>query len=88
MDRLEKLKRFLQKKFPNIQAFNCKGCLGDKMKKVYDKDGITVYYCYSNYYIEISGLTNEEFEDLIERNDDPWSRFISKLKTFEFETED
>ena len=36
------------------------------MENVYDKDGIQVDYCCGYEYIEIFGLTDKEFESLIE----------------------
>lgn len=66
MSKIDKLKRFLQEKYPNEQAFNTRNVAGDSMETIYDEDGITVDYCYYYSYIEIFGLTDEEFEDLID----------------------
>lgn len=66
MSKIDKLKRFLQENYPNEQAFNTRNIAGDSMGRVYDEDGITVDYCYQYSYIEIFGLTDEEFEDLID----------------------
>ena len=78
MNKIKKLKRFLQENYPNIQAFNCRGWAEDEMEEVYHDDGIRVLYCYVWSYIEIFGLTDEEFEDLL----DPNSFLGSKLRTF------
>lgn len=78
MNKIEKLKRFLQKHYPNIQAFDCRGCLGDDVEEVYNQDGISVLYCSEYNYIEIFGLTAEEFEDLL----DPDSFLGESLRTF------
>lgn len=78
MNKIEKLKIFLQKHYPNIQAFNCHGAFGDDVEEVYNQDGIRVLYCYDWNYIEIFGLTNKEFEDLL----DPDSFLGDHLKTF------
>ena len=80
MNRIEKLKRFLQEKYPNVQAFNSRNLVGDYMKTVYNEDGIEVDYCYHYEYIEIFGLSQAEFDSLIET--DKWGS--SHLKTFTF----
>ena len=58
--------KFLQENYPNEQAFNTRNIIGDIMETVYNEDGIIVYYCYGYEYIEIFGLTDVEFEDLID----------------------
>lgn len=40
MNRIEKLKKFLQKFYPNYQAFNTRNLAGDAMYNVYTEDGI------------------------------------------------
>lgn len=77
MNKIDKLKKFLQENYPNEQAFNTKNIVGDSMVTVYNEDGIIVDYCYYYSYIEIFGLTEEEFEDLIDN--------IGRLKTFNVE---
>lgn len=67
MNKIDKLKRFLQENYPNEQAFNTRNIVGDSMETVYDEDEIIVDYCYYYSYIEIFGLTDEEFEDLIDK---------------------
>ena len=67
MNKIDKLKRFLQENYPNEQAFNTRNIVGDKMETVYDEDEIIVNYCYYYSYVEIFGLTDEEFEDLIDK---------------------
>lgn len=66
MNKIDKLKIFLQENYPNEQAFNTRNWIGDNMETVYDEDGIIVDYCYGYEYIEIFGLTDVEFEDLID----------------------
>lgn len=64
-NRLNKLKKFLKEKFKKrIQAFDTINTEGDSMETIYDEDGITVDYCYYYEYIEIFGLTNEEYKEL------------------------
>ena len=74
MNKIDKLKIFLQENYPNEQAFNTRNIVNDSMETVYDEDGITVDYCYGYEYIEIFGLTDVEFEDLIDNT--------GHLKTF------
>lgn len=71
-----RLKRFLQKNHPNIQAYDYESPRGMKIYRVYDREGIIVNYIPDYEYIEIFGLTKDEFEDLIDEE--------GKLKTFEF----
>lgn len=64
-NRLIKLKIFLKKAFENrIQAFTTKNIVGDYMNTIYDKDGIQVDYTPRYEYIEIFGLTDEEYKEL------------------------
>ena len=66
MNKIDKLKIFLQENYPNEQAFNTRNIVGDSMAIVYNEDGIIVDYCYEYEYIEIFGLTDVEFENLID----------------------
>ena len=64
-NRLNKLKKFLKEKFKKrIQAFDTRNTEGDSMETIYTEDGITVDYCYYYGYIEIFGLTDEEYKEL------------------------
>lgn len=63
--RLIKLKKFLKGVFKkSIQAFTTKNIVGDYMETIYNKDGIQVDYAPGYGYIEIFGLTDEEYEEL------------------------
>ena len=65
--KLIKLKKFLKGVFKKrIQAFTTKNIVGDYMETIYNKDGIQVDYAPGYGYIEIFGLTDEEYEDLID----------------------
>lgn len=65
--RLIKLKKFLKEVFKNrIQAFTTKNLVGDYMETIYNKDEIQVDYAPGYGYIEIFGLTDEEYEELEE----------------------
>lgn len=62
--RIEKLKEFLRKEYPDTQAFDTANLAGDEMYIVYEKDGITVLYTPFYEYVEIFGLSTEEFESV------------------------
>ena len=50
---------------PDCGIFNSRNICGDPMTTIYDEpaDGVVVDACYEYDYIEIFGLTDEEFED-------------------------
>ena len=53
---------FLKKRFPNkIQMFNTRNFAGDHMITIYDSNGVVIDYCPGYEYIEIFGLTDDEF---------------------------
>lgn len=63
--RIEKLETFLKMNFPNmIQAFNTRNIAGDSMDTIYEDNDIIVDNCYYWEYIEIFGLTKDEFNSL------------------------
>lgn len=65
MERLNKLRNFLiENEFKGKQTFNSRSLLKDSIVTIYQKDGITVYYCYYYDYLEIFGLSNEEYNSL------------------------
>ena len=76
-DRLQKLKIFLQKEYPNIQAFNCIS-YSDDTDVVYSDGNIQVRYCKKWHYVEILGLDENDFDDLLDKN----SFLGDNLKTF------
>lgn len=47
-----------------LQAFNTRNIVGDIMENVYAENGAYVDYCRGNDYIEIFGLTEEEYNSL------------------------
>lgn len=49
-----------------MQTFDCRNMVGDRMKTVYEEDGITVDYCAGWVYFEIFGLSEEEYKSLSE----------------------
>ena len=73
-----KIKKIFTRKLPQYTAFNTRNIAGDYMENVYDKDNIQVDYCPYYEYIEIFGLTDKEFEELLDKK-----AFLgSCLKTF------
>lgn len=76
---MKDLKRFLQDNYPNAQAFNTRNFVGDEMRRVYDNGQIIVDYCDFYDYVEIFGITPEEFESLLDKEKLP---FMSFLRTF------
>ena len=65
MDKIEKLIVFLREKYPNTQSFDCRNTAGDSLRTVYSEDGVMVDYCDYWDYIEIFGLTEEEYENVV-----------------------
>ncbi len=64
-NRLIKLKKFLKEAFEeSIQSFTTKNVVGDYMVTIYNKDEIQVDYAPGYGYIEIFGLTDEEYQEL------------------------
>lgn len=47
--------------------FSTPNVVGDPIDVIYDKDSIEIDACYAWSYIEIFGLTDEEFEEVAER---------------------
>jgi len=50
---------------PGCGIFDCRNIVGDPMTTIYDEpaDGVVVDACYEYGYIEIFGLTDDEFAD-------------------------
>ena len=67
MGKISKLKIFLQKNYANVQSFNTRNTMGDYIETVYDEDGIQVYYAPAYDYIEIFGLTEKQFNSLLDK---------------------
>ena len=65
-NRLNKLEKFLKETFPErIQSFTTNNIAGDCMKNIYNEDNISIDFCYKYNYIEIFGLTDEEYLKLV-----------------------
>lgn len=60
--RIEKLICFLKDRFEDgVQMFDTPSIMGDYRFPIYNKDGISVLYAPGYDYIEIFGISNEEF---------------------------
>lgn len=60
--RLEKMAMFLRKSnLLDWQWFDSKNMVGDVLHTIYDADGITIDICHHWRYLEIFGLTEEEY---------------------------
>ena len=46
------------------QTFDCRGIAVDSMTTIYNSDGITVDFSYYYDYLEIFGLTDEQYKSL------------------------
>lgn len=65
MDKIEKLRKFLiENEYTGRQTFDTRNFVGDPMVNIYDSDGIEVDYCHYYEYLEIFGLTDEEYQSL------------------------
>lgn len=58
---------FFKKRFQNkIQMFDTRNFVGDHMITIYDSNGVVIDYCPDYDYIEIFGLTDDEFAIVVE----------------------
>ena len=65
MDKIEKLREFLiNNNYKGWLTFDFQNIVGDTTVTVYKEDGITVDECYYREYLEIFGLTDEEYQGL------------------------
>lgn len=64
-ERIKRLVTFLTKEnLLGWQTFNTRNIAGDPMRTIYREDGIIVDICYYWGYLEIFGLTEEEYQSL------------------------
>ena len=64
-ERIEKVRKFIgEKNLCNTQTFRTRNTVGDPMETIYEADGITIDYCEGYDYLEIFGLTDEEYQSL------------------------
>lgn len=63
MRRVEAVSKFLIKRFPKgIQMFDCRGI--DPVDTIYCKNGVEIMWSWYYEYIEVYGLTDEEYKEL------------------------
>lgn len=63
MSKVEAVSKFLIEMFPKgIQMFNCRGI--DPVEMIYCENDVEIYWSWYYEYIEVFGLSNEEYEDL------------------------
>lgn len=75
MDRLERLKKVLKDNdLLGEQCFDCESLVGDPRETIYNEDGIKVLVCYYYEYVEILGLSDDEYKSITEQ--DSFSRII------------
>ena len=77
---MDELKRFLQD-YKGTQVFNTRNLVGDSMETIYKQNKIQVDYCKDYDYLEIFGLTQEEFKSLVNTT---WLGYEIKDKEGEF----
>jgi hypothetical protein len=58
-----------------MQVFNCPSLVGDYRETVYEEDGIEVLVCYYWDYVEVLGISDEEFKAISTRKG-----FLTHLK--------
>ena len=62
---IKKLRDFIVNAgYKGKQTFDRRGIAGDSMTTIYNSDGITVDFCYYYDYLEIFGLTKEQYKSL------------------------
>jgi hypothetical protein len=68
MTNLEIAKEIIKKENADMYMkggiFNTRNFVGDIMKTIYAKDGLMIDICIGNFYFEVFGLTEAEFEEL------------------------
>lgn len=68
--RIENLIEFLKNQFKDgIQMFNTPSLMGDFRLPIYKEDGIEVLFAPHYDYIEIYGISDEEFEQVMKEAD-------------------
>ncbi len=64
MSKVDAVVTFLQNNYGRIQCFDTRNIVGDYMYTVYSDGGIQIDFCPGYYYVEIFGLTREEFREV------------------------
>lgn len=68
MNNLEKAKTIIKENFEygDCGLFNTRNIAGDSMFTIYDEDGLQIDICYHWSYFEVFGLSDSEFDDLLD----------------------
>ena len=68
MKRIDEVIDFIKKNYSDLtdELFSNRNLAGDEMVTVYEKDGITIDYCNFWQYLEIFGLTEEEYNTVVD----------------------
>lgn len=65
MERVNKIRAFIKERgLTGTQTFSSRNIVGDPMSNIYDADGVQIDYCYGYDYLEIFGLTSQEYQQL------------------------
>ena len=74
MTNLEQAKKVIRENFSQADCgiYNTQNVFGDPMGTVYEENGLRIDICIPYSYLEVFGLTDEEFEEL--------ERFYNSLK--------
>lgn len=66
MNRLDEVKVIVKSLIPlaDCGIFNTRNLVGDHMETVYRKNGVTIDVCMYYSYLEVFGLTCDEFDEL------------------------
>ena len=79
MTRIEAVIDFLKKEFPDgIQMFSTRNVIGDYLYPIYEKDDVSIEYCSNWYYVEIFGLTRDEWDILTQCGE--WDNSLDIMK--------
>ena len=67
MYNFKEIKEFLKKyEEQGYQIYDSRNTVGDSMETVYNKDGVTIDECSYYGYVEIFGITKDEYDSLWE----------------------
>lgn len=58
-----------QYKNSDYQIFNTRNLVGDRMKEIYNKDGVKILECRYYSYLEVLGLSEKDFDSLCDKED-------------------
>lgn len=65
LDRVSKIREFIKNNnLINYQTFNTRNIFNDPCIRVYNEDGVQIFFCSYYNYIEIIGLSDAEYNSL------------------------